>query len=457
MFTRKLALSAFIVGMTTVTAYAADLTTVTKTAIETNPEVQAKWFEFLETLEIRDEAKGAYLPSIDLNAAYGKGQREFDNRDWFNQGQAEISLTQMLFDGFKTKNKVEQRDYAALRSYYELNAGLEEKAFESARAYLDVQRYRELVELAKVNIANHQRVYTQVAQRTNQGVVNRADLSQISGRLSLAETNLVTEQTNLSEVLARFHRLVGIEAPAVLAPDNLNLNVPTDRTVLLKNAYQNNYSLRAALSEIAYAKANAEEFKSNLYPRLDFVAKHGVYQNRNSFDERANPRDYGQDTAVELRLNYNLYSGGSHRAAVNAANARVLRTEDMRNKACIDIRQNVTIALNNIQNYKNQMNWLQRHKDESLAVVVAYRDQFDIGRRSLLDVLDSENESFQSNRAYASALYDLKISQLQALYSSNQLLPALGIKRDNLPEVSDVSHREIDAENVCLNAAQAQS
>jgi adhesin transport system outer membrane protein len=128
----------------------------------------------------------------------------------------------------------------------------------------------------------------------------------------------------------------------------------------------------------------------------------------------------------------------------------------LKNKACVDIRQTTRVAYNNVNNYSSQMQWLQRHRDESAAVVRAYNDQFDIGRRSLLDVLDSENESFQSNRAYASAQYDLKIAQLQTLYSMGQLLPALGIKRDNLPEVSEVSKRELNAANVCT-AANAQA
>ena len=99
------------------------------------------------------------------------------------------------------------------------------------------------------------------------------------------------------------------------------------------------------------------------------------------------------------------------------------------------------------------MQWLQRHRDESAAVVRAYNDQFDIGRRSLLDVLDSENEAFQANRTYTNAQYDLKIAQLQTLYSTGNLLPTLGVKRDNLPEVSEVSQREILAENVCGTAS----
>ena len=434
---------------------AADLTSVTKTAIENNPEVQTQWFKFLEATANQKTAKAGYLPSVDLNAAYGKGDREFDSRGWFNQGQVEVALTQVLFDGFRIKNKVEQGDYAALRNYYELNAGVEQKALEAAQAYLDVQRYRELVKLAETNFNNHQRVYNQIQQRANQGVGNRADLAQISGRLSLAQTNLMTEQSNLNDVSARYARIVGIEPAANLAPVNVSATLPSSADAAIQQAYANNNSLKAALSEMQYARANSQEYKANMYPKLSFVARTGLYQNRNSFDERTNPDKYGQDSSAELRLNYNLFNGGADKAALNAANARVMLSDDLKNKACVDIRQTTTIAYNNVNNYNSQMQWLQRHRDESNAVVKAYADQFDIGRRSLLDVLDSENEAFQANRTYANAQYDLKIAQLQTLYSTGQLLPALGVQRDNLPEVASVSSREVVSENVCANSAQA--
>ena len=439
---------------------AADLTSVTKTAIENNPEVQTQWFSFLEATANQKQARAGYLPSLDLNAAYGKGNREFDgDRGWFNQGQAEIALTQVLFDGFRVKNKVEQGDYAALKRYYDLNDGVEQKAFEAAQAYLDVQRYRELVRLAEANFANHQRVYNQVLQRTNQGVGNKADLSQISGRLSLAQTNLMTEQANLNDVSARFARIVGVSPSVNLAPVSLNTALPTTTEEVVASAYNHNNKLKSALSEMQFARANAEEFKANMYPKLSFVARTGLYQNRNSFDERSNPDNdkYGQDSAVELRLNYNIFNGFADKSAMNAANARVLQSDDLKNKACVDIRQTATVAYNNVNNYSSQLQWLQRHRDESASVVKAYSDQFDIGRRTLLDVLDSENEAFQANRAFVSTQYDLKIAQLQTLYSTGQLLPVLGIQRDNLPAVSDVSQREINAANVCSANVQAQA
>ena len=438
---------------------AADLTSVTKTAIENNPEVQTQWFRFLEATANQKQARAGYLPSLDLNAAYGKANREFDgDRGWFNQGQAEIALTQVLFDGFRIKSKVEQGDYTALKRYYDLNAGIEQKALEATQAYLDVQRYRELVRFAEGNFANHQRVYNQVLQRTNQGVGNKADLSQILGRLSLAQTNLMTEQANLNDVSARFVRIVGVEPSNNLSPVSINAALPNSAQEVIASAYNNNNSLKAALSEMQYARASAQEFKANMYPKLSFVARTGLYQNRNSFDERGNPDNekYGQDSAVELRLNYNIFNGFADRAAMNAANARVLQSDDLKNKACVDIRQTSAVAYNNVNNYSNQLQWLQRRRDESASVVKAYNDQFDIGRRTLLDVLDSENEAFQAKRAYVSAQYDLKFAQFQTLYSMGQLLPALGIQRDNLPAVSDVSQREINAANMCSANVQAQ-
>lgn len=427
---------------------AEDLKSVAKTAIEKNPEVQMQWNNFVEATSNQKQASAGYLPKIDVNVIYGTEEREFDKRDWFNQGQTELTLTQMLFDGFRVKSRVKQGDYAALKSYYELNDAVERKALEASQAYIDVLRYRELVRLAQANFDNHQRVYNQIEQRAQQGVGNRADLSQISGRLSLAQTNLMTEKSNLNDVIYRFMSVVG-EEPKDLDPVLLDSDIPASLDGVIKATYQHNYQLRAALSDIEYARANLEEQKANFYPDLSLVARSGYYKNRNSFDAWNDEREHGRDSIIELRLNYNLFNGGADKAAYNAANSRIFKAQDAKNQMCLDLRRSVSNALNNVTNLESQMEWLQRHRDESAAVVKAYNDQFDIGRRSLLDVLDSENEAFQSNRSYAAAQYDLMNAQLQILYSTGQLLPVLGVQRDDVPTVEDVADRELDTAQLC--------
>lgn len=438
-----------MLALTSNTVSAETIQSAAKYALEKNPEVQAQWYNFVESVSNQKVARAGYLPSVDFTAAYGTGDRDFDDSSWRKQGEAEISLTQVLFDGFRIQSKVKQGDYAALKSYYELNDSIERKALEASQAYLDVIRFRKLVTLAQTNVDHHQHTFDQIQQRANQGVGNRADLSQAAGRVSLAQTNLMTEQANLIDTESRYLRLVGKASEKELAPVELDASIPDSLNGVLKASYENNKALLAALSDTEYARATAQEAKSTLYPKLSFIAKTGVYQNRNSFKEDIDPRSHGQDSVVELRLNYNLFDGGADRAAYKAATARVMKADDLKQKACIDIRQSVAVAYNNVNNLSNQMEWLQRHRDESAAVVKAYTDQFDIGRRSLLDVLDAENEAFQSDRAYSSAQYDLMRAQLQVLYYVGQLLPVLGIQRDNLPSVDEVSDRELNTTALC--------
>ena len=87
---------------------------------------------------------------------------------------------------------------------------------EVARAYYDVLRHRELVELSKDNYAAHRLIYEQIERRTRAGVSRGVDLEQAFGRLALSESNLLTDVTNLHDVSMRYQRIVG-ETPRRIA------------------------------------------------------------------------------------------------------------------------------------------------------------------------------------------------------------------------------------------------
>lgn len=304
-----------------------------------------------------------------------------------------------------------------------------------------MQRHRELVTLAQNNVANHTRVQKHVSDRASRGVSNGADLKQIDGRLSLARANLMTEIANLQTVTARFQRLVGrfpansfadFDVPAEKVPENLNS--------VLRNVYANNPALYAAFEEIQSSNAAYGEAKSSRYPKLELGLSSGLYKNNNSFDERTDARAYGSEVILELRGSYNLYNGGSDRASERAANRRIGQAESMRDKVCVDLRQTASIAHSDVLNLQIKLESLAEHRDDSKGVLDAYRKQFDIGRRSLLDVLDSENEFFQSKRAYISAYYDLTINQLRTLNSMGRLLEVLSIESQTLPSLGEITN-----------------
>lgn len=447
---------AICLGTVALTAHAQQdtLNTVVKEAMDYNPEIQAKLHAFHAATYDRREAFGGYLPTVDVNGSLGQAERQYDDRDWYSRNFAEISLTQILFDGFRVRNSVAKAEHSSRMRYYELLDDAETKALEVTSTYLDVLRYREMTRLAQNNVENHRRVQEHIEQRAGRGVSNNADLLQINGRLSLAESNLLTEIANLQTVSARFQRLVGrLPAEQLADVPSGQFSAPTDIQAVLAEGYANNPNLHAAFENIDVSQSALKEAKSHRYPTFEFGARHGTYKNNNGFDNRTDNIRYGDESLVEIRVKYNLYRGGSDRAAERAAFQRINQAEDLRDKACVDLRQTASIAHSDIGNLNIKQNALLSHREGSKKVVTAYREQFDIGRRSLLDVLDSENEAFQAERAYAHGQYDLINANARTLQSMGVLLNTLAVSAEKIPTLSDIGadSRVDDAREYCSN------
>src|SRR6056297_85495 len=171
-----------------------------------SPRVNAAWYNFEASREAERGARGAYLPSVDLAAEYGREERETPlvNLGSYTRDATRFSITQMLFDGFATRDEVARLGYAKLSRYYDFKQASEQVAFEAAEAYLDTVKFQHLVDFARQNLEVHRRIFERIKERTGGGVSQGVDLEQETARVALAESNLVTEISNLHDVMTRF-------------------------------------------------------------------------------------------------------------------------------------------------------------------------------------------------------------------------------------------------------------
>jgi adhesin transport system outer membrane protein len=415
----------------------APLVEAARKAVVSNPEVQARWHAFKGSDAERDVAKSAYYPQIDVNAGVG---REWQKRPGtpqidYTHSQAGIQLNQMLFDGFFARNEVARLDRAKLVRYYELMDASENAALEALRAYADVARYSELVEQAKANYVEHKLTAQQLTERTDAGVTRRVDLEQANGRLALAESNLLTEISNLHDVSARYLRIVGDKPPAQLPPVSpaaAKLGaLPASPAEAMKSGLATNPALNAAYENVRAAKLGIETSKAGYMPRVDFRV-------RQSWDRNLDGVKGGsRDAAVELLLNYNLYRGGADKARETQAVEFHNQARSLQEKACRDARQTLAIAYNDSVRLTEQLGYLEQHRLSTEKAREAYRQQFDIGQRTLLDLLDTQNEYFESGRAYTNAFYEQFIAQARTLAVMGKLVPVLNVARADVPSAKD--------------------
>jgi outer membrane protein, adhesin transport system len=145
-----------------------------------------------------------------------------------------------------------------------------------------------------------------------------------------------------------------------------------------------------------------------------------------------------------LALTYNLYAGGANRASVRRSLEQVNRAKDLRDKACIDLRQTTQIAYNDAHRIAEQLTSLDQHRRASDKVRTAYTEQFNIGQRTLLDLLDAENEYFEASRSYAKAEADLEIAHARSLAAMGSLLPAVGVMREGVGVLQEAKVKDKD-------------
>ena len=421
--------------------------------ISSNPEVQAKYHAYVGAGYEQDVVKGGYLPKVDIQSTY-RNQSGIDNPRSTNgtnipRFNNELVLRQMIFDGFATPNEVNRLGHAKRVRYYELQSAMQDSSLEFMRGYMDTLRYRQLTDYAKSNYIVHKQLFDKIKERVDAGVARRVDLEQATGRLALAEANLLTEVTNLHDVTVRVQRLLGELPPETLEqPDFYKAGAEATAADALRVAYIKNPNILATSEDIQATKDEVKTKEAKYLPRLDLQAR----KNLGTSSDGRNSTNAAD--VLELTMNFNLFNGFSDKAAVGQTIEKLNVANDMRDKACIDTRQLVSIAYNDINQLKEQLTYRDTHQKSIESAREAYRKQFDIGQRTLLDLLDTENEYFQAKRAYTNTDYDIQTAYARLYATQGELLNKIGSQRQGLPEVSREDY--MDAANVCQAIAPAQ-
>jgi adhesin transport system outer membrane protein len=404
-------------------------------AIEGNPEVAAKFNAFRASNDEIDAASGAWKPHLDATADAGRrhyentGSLPRDPRFW--QTGARLELSQLLWDGLGTHNEIERLSHAKLERWFEFLDATEQFGLEAAKAYYDVVRYRKLVALAEDNYVQHKLSYDQVQSRVSAGVGRGVDLEQVAARVALAQSNLVTERANLHDVTERYVRLVGVVPPAEnVSAVSMAKPLPDTETDAMRIAALQSPAVAGAIENLRSARAAVAARKSPFQPRVEARAQGAAGHNLDGLLYQRH------DVGAEIALTWNIFNGGADSARERQYANLLTQAENLRDKACVDARQTVSVAFNDVRKLNEQLGYLDRNVVAIQKARDAYRQQFDIGQRSLLDLLNSENELYTAKRSYVLAEEDLATAIARTYAGMGTLVANLGLKRPDAQELA---------------------
>jgi len=197
--------------------------------IKSNPDVLIESARRLAVDEEIKQAKGGYLPRVDLNAGYGiewsdniSTRATSTNGKNFSRHEAGMTLSQMLFDGYGVKSEVDRQTARSQSAAYKVAGTSEDVGLLAVEKYLEVLRRQELRDLTQKNLDVHKTTYEQIKMRADSGVGRKADLEQALSRLALAQANMASADANLRESNIQFLKVVGAPAANLSKPEELS-------------------------------------------------------------------------------------------------------------------------------------------------------------------------------------------------------------------------------------------
>lgn len=408
--------------------HAETLEEVVKQTLSTNPDVLEKMNTRLSVDQEVRQAKSGYYPSIDLNAGIGHENTDnsftraagYDGRG-LTRREAGLALRQPLYAGGAISHEVSRQTERANSRAYTMHATAEQIALRTTEVYLEVLRRQELVKLAQDNLKSHEKTYDQVSSRSVSGVGRGADVDQARSRLLLAKSNLMAEESNLREAEINYFRVVNA------APNNLSIptapvdKVPGSLSDAVKQAVGNHPTLKAAAADIEAAEEQYGTAKAPYFPKLDLEL--GAARN----DNISGIAGDNNDMYAMLRMRYNLYAGGKDKARRGQTFYQIHEAKEIRSHTCRQVVESMRLSWNAFKTTDAQVVYLGQRVESSIRARDSYRSQFMLGQRSLLDMLDSENEVFSASKELTHGEFDRLFSSYRVMAGEGALLSTLAL------------------------------
>lgn len=399
--------------------------TLTESVIEvlnTNPTVIERLKNFRATKQDLNIAEAEYYPSVDLQASVGynnAGQlySHVPDMDYTNYTSS-LVFTQNLFNGFSTMHKVDYEEARILAAAYKYIETADDSAFKMTEAYLTVLKSNELLQTAIQNVQINESIFKKVQELFQSGLTTDSEVKKIQSSLSLARANLIVQKNNSKDAEFRLKRILG-RMPDVqnMQKPELQVDMPESYERAGMYAIEHNPSILVSRYNIKSAQSLWKQNKKEYYPRLDLE----ISQSYNDAQRDTNTFDRADDRLkAKLVLSYNLFRGGADSASIQKNISKVNQEIEVKRDKKRQVIEGLELSWNSYEMINQQLDELKKYSRFSEITLDLYKEEYDLGRRSLLDLLSAQNDVINSRSQIITAEYDY-------LFAKYRILDAMGL------------------------------
>ncbi|WP_350940059.1 outer membrane channel protein TolC [Vibrio metschnikovii] len=396
-------------GSFSINAWADDLAQIYDQAKQNDPQLLSAAARREAAFEAINSSRSSLLPQINLTAGYNLTRSDVDARD-SDRLSTGVSFTQELYNrsSWVSLDTAEKQARQADAQYAAVQQGL---MLRVAQAYFEVLSAQDNLEFVRAEKAAVARQLEQTKQRFDVGLSAITDVHDAQAQYDsvlaqevLADNTLINSYESLREITGQ-----GYSQLSILDTQRFSASRNTESMqALIERAQQQNLALLSSRIAQDVAKDNIALASSGHLPSLKLNGGYNYARESNS-NNSANNTDF----TIGLNLNVPLYTGGNVTSLTKQAeHAFVAASQDLE-ATFRSVVKDVRAYNNNINASIGALRAYEQSVISARSALEATEAGFEVGTRTIVDVLDATRRLYDANRNLSSARYDYILNRLQ--------------------------------------------
>jgi len=394
------------------------------------------------------QTQSTLLPQVRVDAYYGR--EKFDQSAnivsgsalpiptvgtgvWRDGNYQSLVVRQLIFDGFASIHDIWRQSARVNAAAFRVRERTELIALDGAEAYIDVVRYLRLVALSDQNVATHEKIFANVNSRFAGGRAGEGDLEQARERVENAKAQRDDFRKLLEDARAKYRKVVGLEPFNLRFPGPL-AGMPSSRDESLAVAIRFNPTILAAQADADAAKHAFRVTDGAFVPTIALEGRATRFDNTYPYIQGVTHEDY----SGRVVMSWDIFRGGQDVWKRSEAAERSVQATMAHARLQRDALESIDKAWGARTITRTRIADLVRQLEAGRKTIAAYNKEYELGQRSLIDLLNAQNQYFNTSVSLTSA-------RGVVVFADYQLLAAMGTLLEYLKAPPPVDAAPLDS------------
>lgn len=391
-----------------------------------------------------DEAKGGYLPTLDLTAYIGAKKTKLNpNNDDKTSSKTEgynvqLDFEQLIYDGGLTSGQVDQAKFRYNSNKHLNDSIVDDIIYDSIDSYLNLVKYKNRLSISETALGIYEN-YLVTAKETEEISGEALQKAQVNAKIHFAKSSLYDDTNNNLRAMSSFTKNVGMNPDGQSCrPMTNSARVSLSLQSLVDDVLTKNPLILEQVENIKEQRAILNQRDAKFYPTIKFKAQ-AIYD-----EDLVTEEEKTQVYSARIELAYNLFNGNKDKSSSLREKMFLDEAQKTLDTITTEVVDETTASYNSYIFSKKRATELELYIQDNENILSIYKDQFEGGTRTFIDVLNIERDLASAKQDLVDVQYDVDSAYYQIFTKLGQIEESVVLSNNTCTETKPMKAEKVE-------------